>query len=100
MSTETLTLRTSKRSRSRYAESAFRWIALSAAAALLAVLALMLFKLGQVSAPAWRQKGGQLLTGTRWAPSEGVFGGIPFVYGTIVTSLVALVLAVPVGIGT
>jgi phosphate transport system permease protein len=88
------------KSKGRTAEVAFRVIAASAAAALLAVLALMLFKLGQASGPAWSQRGTQLLTGTRWAPSRGFFGGLPFVYGTLVTSLIAIVLAVPVALAT
>ena len=87
-------------SNGRSAETAFRAVSVSAAGALLIVLALMLVKLGLVSAPALRAAGGQLLTGTRWAPSRGIFGGLPFVYGTVVTSLIAIVLAVPVALGT
>src|SRR5438445_13155741 len=87
-------------SRGRAAESAFHILALSAAAALLVVIALMVFKLGQESGPAWRARSGGLLTGTRWAPSEGHFGGLPFLYGTLVTSAIGLVLAVPVALAT
>jgi phosphate transport system permease protein len=90
----------SRARRGRAADRAFRAAAASAAAALLVVLVLMLFKLGQVSAPAWKQKAGELLTGTTWAPSRGRFGGLPFVYGTLVTAAIALILAVPVGVGT
>src|SRR6266536_2912209 len=86
--------------RSHLSDQAFRAAAASAAAALLVVLALMLFKLGQASAPAWTAKGKELVTGSRWAPGRGHFGALPFVYGTLVTSAIALVLAVPVGIGT
>ena len=78
----------------------FRAAAASAAAALLVVLALMLFKIGQASAPVWSKHAGELLTGTRWAPSKEIFGGLPFVFGTLVTSAIALVLAVPVGVAT
>jgi phosphate transport system permease protein len=86
--------------KTRVAEQVFRVVAASAAAALLAVLALMLFKLGQVSAPAWSKEGRELVAGTRWAPTKGFFGGLPFIYGTLVTSVIALVFAVPVGVGT
>lgn len=34
-----------------------------------------------------------------WDPVAGQFGALPFIYGTVVTSVVALVLAVPLGVG-
>jgi len=40
-----------------------------------------------------------LFTST-WDPVNGLFGAWPFVYGTIVTSVLALVIAIPVGLGT
>jgi phosphate transport system permease protein len=82
------------------AERIFRLAAAAAAAALLAVLALMLVKLGQVSAPAWLQRGDELLAGSRWAPGRGSFGVLAFLYGTLVTSAIAMILAVPVAVGT
>jgi phosphate transport system permease protein len=39
------------------------------------------------------------LTGTLWAPASTVYGALPFIYGTIVTSLLALLFAVPLSIG-
>ncbi len=39
------------------------------------------------------------LTGDRWAPSATVYGALPFIYGTLVTSLIALLIAVPLSIG-
>jgi phosphate transport system permease protein len=82
------------------AERGFRLVAAAAAATLLAVLALMLVKLGQVSAPAWLEHGDELLAGSRWAPGRGSFGVLPFLYGTLLTSAIAMVLAVPVAVGT
>jgi phosphate transport system permease protein len=38
-------------------------------------------------------------TGTEWDPVAGSFGALPFIYGTLVSSAVALVIAVPLGIG-
>jgi phosphate transport system permease protein len=82
------------------AERAFRVAAAAAAAASLAVLTLMLVRLGQISAPAWLQGGDELLAGSRWAPGRGSFGVLPFLYGTLVTSAIAISLAVPVAVGT
>jgi phosphate transport system permease protein len=41
----------------------------------------------------------QILTSTDWDPDQGVYGGLVFVYGTVATSLIAMVIAVPLGIG-
>ncbi len=39
------------------------------------------------------------LTGREWNPVIGQFGALPFIFGTVVTSLLALLLAVPIGVG-
>ncbi len=38
--------------------------------------------------------------GTTWDPVTGVFGALPFIYGTLVTSFLALLIATPLGVGT
>ncbi len=38
--------------------------------------------------------------GTTWDPVTGVFGALPFIYGTLVTAFVSLLIATPLGIGT
>ncbi len=38
--------------------------------------------------------------GTTWDPVTGVFGALPFIYGTLVTSFLSLLIATPLGIGT
>ena len=40
------------------------------------------------------------IKGTTWDPVTGVFGALPFIYGTLVTSLVSLLIATPLGVGT
>ncbi len=40
------------------------------------------------------------ITGTTWDPVTEVFGALPFIYGTLVTSFVALLIATPLGVGT
>jgi phosphate transport system permease protein len=39
------------------------------------------------------------LTGTQWSPSTGLFGVLPIFVGTLLTSLVAAAIAIPIGIG-
>ena len=49
--------------------------------------------------PAIQRFGVGFLAGREWNPVRGVFGALPFIYGTVVTSAIALALAVPVGVG-
>jgi phosphate transport system permease protein len=40
------------------------------------------------------------LTSTKWDPVSEQFGALPFIYGTVVSSMIALIIAVPLSIGT
>ena len=93
--------RSARGGRSRFGDRAFRGASLLAAAGLLALLALMLWVLASGGARAFGKFGFGSLTGRNWNPVEGreQFGALPFVFGTLVTSAVALVLAVPVAVG-
>lgn len=50
--------------------------------------------------PAIQKYGLGFLTSTAWNPVTDVFGALPVIYGTIVSALISLVIAVPLGIGT
>ncbi len=63
---------------------------------LLAALALVLF-VGAI--PAIHKFGLGFLIGTNWDPVQGDFGALPFIYGTFISSLLALFFAVPLSIG-
>ncbi len=65
----------------------------------LAVPALMLVALLFASAASFRRSGLSFLTSSRWDPVHEQFGAWPFIYGTVVSSLLALCLAVPVSVG-
>ena len=64
------------------------------AAALIAVL------LHQGWPAVWHLGLGNLLSSTNWDPERGAFGALLFVYGSCVTSAIALLVAVPLGVGT
>jgi phosphate transport system permease protein len=64
---------------------------------LLAVL--VAFELFANSAPSRRAFGWRFLYTQTWDPVAGQFGAAPFIYGTLVTSALALAMAVPLGIG-
>jgi phosphate transport system permease protein len=66
---------------------------------LLALAALMVYELTFQSRQSIDAFGLGFLTSTRWDPVHRVFGAAPAIYGTLVSSLIALVLAVPVSLG-
>ena len=66
---------------------------------LVVVLGGILFSLAAGAWPAFRRYHLGFLFGTNWDPVHQRFGALPFVFGTAVTSAVALFLAVPIAIG-
>ena len=78
------------------------YLALTALAALASVLvvAYLIVKTVQQTGDTWRQVGvWNFLTGTEWAPGQGKFGALPAIWGTIVVSAIAMVVALPLAIG-
>jgi phosphate transport system permease protein len=67
--------------------------------AILAIAALLVYELLGLSVEARSKFGWSFLTSEEWDPVLGDFGALPFIYGTIVTSIVALLLALPLGLG-
>jgi phosphate transport system permease protein len=49
--------------------------------------------------PVFRSQGISFITSSNWQPSEGHFGTLAFIYGTIITSVIALVIAIPLSVG-
>jgi phosphate transport system permease protein len=52
------------------------------------------------SMPAIRRFGFSFVIGQEWDPVQETFGALPFIYGTLVSSLVGMAIAVPLGIGS
>ena len=52
------------------------------------------------SLPSLRKFGAAFLTGRTWDPVLEEFGALPFLYGTVVSSFLALLIAVPLGVGS
>jgi phosphate transport system permease protein len=69
--------------------------------AVLVVLAIsaMAVEMARASLPTLSAFGASFAIGTVWDPLHHVFGALPFVWGTVVSSLLALVIAVPVSLG-
>jgi len=70
-----------------------------AATAILALTALLVWELWSHSGPSRAKFGWDFLRTSTWDPVAGEFGALPFIYGTVVTSLVALLIAIPFGVG-
>ncbi len=66
---------------------------------ILILVAGIFFQLFRSSLPALKKFGFSFLYQTTWDPVNEVFGALPFIFGTCVTSFVALLLAVPIGVG-
>jgi phosphate transport system permease protein len=68
--------------------------------AVLGLLGLIIYELVTRSALSWHAFGFKFFSGSDWDPVNERFGALPFVYGTLVSSLLALIIAVPLSIGT
>jgi phosphate transport system permease protein len=77
----------------------FGWVAQSAAWLTLGLLAAILLSLVVGAWPAIERYGLSFLTRSVWDPVQEDFGGLVMIYGTLATSLIALVIAVPVSFG-
>lgn len=80
-------------------DAAARAAALLFALSILAITALIVYELWVNSSLPRRQFGLAFLFTRVWDPVAREFGALPFIYGTLVTSAVALLLAAPLGLG-
>jgi len=76
-----------------------RFIVTAAAAGILIACGLLVYELWVSSGAARHEFGWSFITGRTWDPNAGEFGAWPFVVGTTVTSAIALLIAVPAGVG-
>jgi len=88
------------RSGSRLGDRVFHFVCLAGALVVGVLLALVLWQLFKGSSLALKQFGWKFFTGKEWNPVTGEFGALPFIFGTIVSSALALLIAVPLGVGT
>lgn len=78
----------------------FVWLTRLLAMAIAAVLLWIALEVAIEAMPAIRRYGLGFLTSTAWNPVKEEYGALPQIYGTIVTAFIALLLAVPIGVGT
>jgi phosphate transport system permease protein len=86
-------------SRLRGGDEAAHLVTFLAAASIVFVTGWIVFELFANSALSRREFGWSFLTTQVWDPVAGQFGALPFIYGTLVTSGLALLQAIPLGVG-
>jgi phosphate transport system permease protein len=77
----------------------FQRILMGLSFSILVMMGAMLWMLIHSAWPSIRTFGASFLVTRTWDPVFEKYGALPFIYGTLVTAFVALLLAVPVGIG-
>jgi phosphate transport system permease protein len=84
---------------SRRADAGFFWAMLACGLSVLALVGLIVYELMTKSSLSWHAFGWKFFFQSDWDPVNREFGAFPFVYGTIVSSILALLIAVPLAIG-
>ncbi|TAK67810.1 MAG: phosphate ABC transporter permease subunit PstC [Dehalococcoidia bacterium] len=80
-------------------EHVFRWLVTAAALGVFVLVIAMMYELTRQAWPAIDKFGLGFLWSTNWNPPKESFGALPFIAGTLVTSLLALVFGTIVGVG-
>ena len=84
---------------SRIADRAFFYAMLACALSVIALVGLIVYELVTKSRLSWHAFGLKFFFRSEWDPVNDQFGALPFVYGTLVSSALALLIAVPLAIG-
>ncbi|MGZ3285315.1 MAG: phosphate ABC transporter permease subunit PstC, partial [Xanthobacteraceae bacterium] len=84
--------------RLRLGDKVFRLLTKTAAIGVLIILGGVMFSLIDGSLPALRTYGLDFLVEQRWNPVTEKFGALAPIYGTLVTSFIAMLIAVPIGL--
>jgi phosphate transport system permease protein len=84
---------------SQVGDRLFKWLAMVMGLSVGVLVLLVGFTLWRGASMSVHHFGPGFLSGSKWDPVQEVFGALPFIYGTLVSSLIALVIAVPLSIG-
>ena len=77
----------------------YRWVVTGFAVTVPLLLAFIAWEITSAAWPALRSFGGSFLTSSVWDPVRGIYGAAPAIYGTLVTSALALLIATPLALG-
>jgi phosphate transport system permease protein len=82
-----------------WSDRAFRVVALVAGLLVLVILALIAYTTTTNAWPAFRDEGVSFVTSHHWDPNAGQYGALAFIFGTLVSSTIAIAFAVPLSLG-
>ena len=83
----------------RNLDTGFYWLAKILAFAIAGILIWITIQVALQAVPAIQEFGLDFLTTSSWNPVRSEYGVLPAIYGTIVSSLIALLISVPIGLG-
>src|ERR1700690_829693 len=95
-----LRMTTTAKTGPHFGDRAFKWLTLLMALSVFALIVLIGFELATGSKLALQKFGWHFLISSDWDPVNEQFGALPFIFGTIVSSAIALLIAVPISIAT
>src|SRR5580704_5602735 len=84
---------------SRRADAAFFYAMVACGLSVLAIVGLIVDELLTKSSLSWHAFGLKFFFSSDWDPVNDQYGALPFVYGTVVSSILALIIAVPLAVG-
>ncbi len=98
---EVVNLIRSKSNKSIFGDKFFKALVIGASIYALSMVALVIYALSQGSLPILYKEGLHFIIGTDWNPVEGreSFGALPYIIGTLISSVIAMAIAVPISIG-
>jgi phosphate transport system permease protein len=83
-----------------FGDRAFQWLTLLMALSVFALIVLIGYELAHGSGITLRRFGWHFLVSSDWDPVNEQYGAVPFIFGTLVSSAIALAIAVPISIAT
>ena len=83
----------------RNLDKGFIWLTQAFALAVAGILIWIAIEVAIQATPAIQQFGVKFFFTSAWDPVNNIYGALPQIYGTIVTSAIALIIAVPIGVG-
>jgi phosphate transport system permease protein len=81
-------------------DRAFEWLTLLMALSVFILILIIGYELARGALPAIHKFHWHFLTSTDWDPDNDIYGALPFIFGTVVSSAIALVIAVPISVAT
>lgn len=92
--------RARKHERAPRGDQTFKLLTLGMAFTVFVLIVLIGYELAQGSQMALKKFGWHFLVSSDWDPVNDQFGAVPFIFGTLVSSLIALLIAVPLSVAT